>query len=375
MEGHEDKKRKFEDGTEEQATLTSTEMRQLLEPFSKDQLIGLLTNAASRYADVAAEINAVASVDPAHRKLFVRGLAWETTTQKLTDAFLQYGEIEEGAVITDRATGKSRGFGFITFKHMDSAFKALREPTKKIDGRMTVCILAATGNTSQGAATTDTTQRKVYVGGLSYDTTSEALLAHFNQYGEIEEGSVAYDKASNKSRGFAFVTFKSSESARRAVQDTNKLIDGRQVVVKIASDNQRDREKSGPSGGQQGQMSYASPNANMTAGTMAGYRPQVAAPSSLGMPYGSGASLAYQPGQYASPQYTPGSLAQQYVSPQAAGAQVQTPGQQMQAPAQFGYVAGGQAYTPGSLSGMPGAVPMGMQNGQAGGQMFYPPSQ
>jgi RNA recognition motif-containing protein len=48
-------------------------------------------------------------------------------------AFEQYGEIEEGSFIIDKITGKSRGFGFITFKHMDSAQRALQEPSKTID--------------------------------------------------------------------------------------------------------------------------------------------------------------------------------------------------------------------------------------------------
>ena len=47
--------------------------------------------------------------------------------------FHEYGEIEEGAVIVDKSTGKSRGYGFITFKHMDSAQRALKEPSKIID--------------------------------------------------------------------------------------------------------------------------------------------------------------------------------------------------------------------------------------------------
>lgn len=51
----------------------------------------------------------------------------------LTQAFEQYGEVEEACVITDKGTGKSRGFGFITFKHMDSAQRALKEPSKNID--------------------------------------------------------------------------------------------------------------------------------------------------------------------------------------------------------------------------------------------------
>lgn len=50
-----------------------------------------------------------------------------------TQAFEQYGEVEEACVITDKGTGKSRGFGFITFKHMDSAQRALKEPSKNID--------------------------------------------------------------------------------------------------------------------------------------------------------------------------------------------------------------------------------------------------
>ena len=45
------------------------------------------------------------------KKLFVGGLAWATTDQGLQAAFAQYGEITEAVVITDRETGRSRGFG------------------------------------------------------------------------------------------------------------------------------------------------------------------------------------------------------------------------------------------------------------------------
>ena len=48
-------------------------------------------------------------------------------------AFAEYGEIEEGAVITDRMTGRSRGFGFVTFTKSESAYRALREGSKMID--------------------------------------------------------------------------------------------------------------------------------------------------------------------------------------------------------------------------------------------------
>ena len=66
-------------------------------------------------------------------------------------------------------------------------------------GRITVCNLASVGSTN-GPTSVDQAQRKLYIGGLSYDTTSDTLLNIFSQYGEIEEGAIAYDKNTNKSR-------------------------------------------------------------------------------------------------------------------------------------------------------------------------------
>lgn len=70
---------------------------------------------------------------------------------------------------------------------------------------MAVCNLACEGLT--GSSTTpDLAQRKLYIGGLSPDISSEVLLNFFGRYGDIEEGSVAYDKDTNESR---LVTFSS----------------------------------------------------------------------------------------------------------------------------------------------------------------------
>jgi len=70
------------------------------------------------------------------KKLFVGGLSWNTTEDGLREAFEQYGEIAEAKLITDRDTGRSRGFGFITFSNDDDADKAVSEMDgKEIDGR------------------------------------------------------------------------------------------------------------------------------------------------------------------------------------------------------------------------------------------------
>ncbi len=49
------------------------------------------------------------------KKLFVGSLSWNTSDGELNDAFARFGEVTEAKVITDRETGRSRGFGFVTF--------------------------------------------------------------------------------------------------------------------------------------------------------------------------------------------------------------------------------------------------------------------
>ncbi|KAJ9181158.1 hypothetical protein P3X46_009316 [Hevea brasiliensis] len=212
---------------------TQEHLHFLLDPLNKSQLVDLLSRLGSQYPSIAEEIKSVASADPVHRKLFVRGLAWNTTSETLCAAFQVHGEIEEGAVIYDKATGKSRGYGFITYKHMESTESALKAPSKLIDGRMAVCNLACEG-LSGASNTPDLVQRKVYVGGLSPEITSEMLLNFFGRHGEIEEGSVAYDKDTNESRGFGFVTYKTVEAAKKAIDDPQKILGGRTIIVKLA---------------------------------------------------------------------------------------------------------------------------------------------
>ncbi|XP_039142531.1 UBP1-associated protein 2C-like isoform X2 [Dioscorea cayenensis subsp. rotundata] len=230
------KKRKLErtgTGDSVLARQSDEQLRLLLDPLRKDQLVDLLVKLGTQIPEVAEEIRGVASADPVHRKLFVRGLSWETTSETLFSAFSAHGDIEEGAVITDKATGKSRGYGFITYRHMESAQRALQEPSKLIDGRLAVCNLACEG-LSSGSVSTDLALRKIYIGGLSPEISSETLLKFFGRHGEIEEGSVAYDKETTKSKGFGFVTYKTVEAAKKALDDPNKSLGGRNITVKLA---------------------------------------------------------------------------------------------------------------------------------------------
>ncbi len=68
-------------------------------------------------------------------KLFVGGLPWATDSEALRDAFEAHGEVAEAKVITDRDTGRSRGFGFVTFVNDADAEKARSMDGSDLGGR------------------------------------------------------------------------------------------------------------------------------------------------------------------------------------------------------------------------------------------------
>ncbi|KAG8094846.1 hypothetical protein GUJ93_ZPchr0012g21890 [Zizania palustris] len=83
--------------------------------------------------------------DTTYTKVFVGGLAWETRNEGLRAHFGAYGDILEAVVITDRATGRSKGYGFVTFRDPESAKMACMDPYPVIDGRRANCNLAILG--------------------------------------------------------------------------------------------------------------------------------------------------------------------------------------------------------------------------------------
>ncbi|KAJ1390636.1 RNA-binding domain superfamily, partial [Sesbania bispinosa] len=83
--------------------------------------------------------------DATSTKIFVGGLAWETQRDTMRRYFEQFGEIIEAVVITDKNTGRSKGYGFVTFKDPEAAKKACQNPSPIIDGRRANCNIAAIG--------------------------------------------------------------------------------------------------------------------------------------------------------------------------------------------------------------------------------------
>ena len=73
------------------------------------------------------------------RRLFVGSLSWNTDDDGLRAAFERFGTVEDAKVITDRETGRSRGFGFVTFEDEAAAQTAIQEMNNsELDGRTLV---------------------------------------------------------------------------------------------------------------------------------------------------------------------------------------------------------------------------------------------
>ncbi|XP_057824295.1 UBP1-associated protein 2B [Cryptomeria japonica] len=232
----EEEEEKIDNGEEDQ--ISEEDFKALMEPFSKEQLCHIIRDLAANDANVLSDIRKLADKDPAHRKIFVRGIGWDTTSEILKSVFSEYGELEECTVIMDKGTGKSKGYGFVTYKHMDAAQRAMKEPSKKIDNRMAACQMACLGPVPQ-QPTSDPAGRKIYVSNVPADMPADKLLSFFSKYGEVEEGPLGFDKQTGKSRGFALFIYKTAEGAKKVLEEPNKNIDGHSMHCKRATENQK----------------------------------------------------------------------------------------------------------------------------------------
>ena len=77
--------------------------------------------------------------------------------------------------------------------------------------------------------------KKLYVGGLPYSTTEDALRKHFEAAGAVESATIISDKMTGRSKGFGFVEMSSDEDAQNAISMFNgKAFDGRNLTVNEA---------------------------------------------------------------------------------------------------------------------------------------------
>lgn len=70
------------------------------------------------------------------KKIYVGNLPFSIDSEKFKELFSEFGDIEEAVVISDKFSGRSKGFGFVTFSEEEAAKKAIKEMNEKeVEGR------------------------------------------------------------------------------------------------------------------------------------------------------------------------------------------------------------------------------------------------
>eukprot|EP00921_Rhytidocystis_pertsovi_P015861 GHVQ01025121.1.p1 GENE.GHVQ01025121.1~~GHVQ01025121.1.p1 ORF type:complete len:190 (+),score=24.61 GHVQ01025121.1:190-759(+) len=161
------------------------------------------------------------AMDDTHKnpnKVFVGGLGQQTNTQSLGHYFSQFGRVVDAAVVTDRNTLRSRGFGFCSFASEGIAERCL-QMKHKIDGVQVEIRPSVPREEARGSPSYDSVEcaGKVHVGGLPNDTTEEQLRVFFQKFGNVQTASIVYDKTSHRPRGFGFVVFSTPDDAGRSL--------------------------------------------------------------------------------------------------------------------------------------------------------------
>ncbi|CAH0483029.1 unnamed protein product [Peronospora belbahrii] len=188
-------------------------------------------------------------------KIFIGGLSYETTDEKLRSYFGAYGTVTDAVVMKDPISRRSRGFGFITYADPLCVDRALAQPNHILDSRrveakravpradsMREIGIASSYNRGNGANSISSISpnsavgatKKIFVGGLHYETKDADFKKYFAQYGKVVSAEVMFNRETNKSRGFGFVIFESETSVELVLQDKNHVIDGKSVEVKRA---------------------------------------------------------------------------------------------------------------------------------------------
>merc|ERR1719317_446544 len=163
--------------------------------------------------------------------MFIGGLSWQTTPESVREYFSQFGDVAEVMVMKDPATRRSRGFGFITFSNPGSVNKVLAYPAHQLDGKLIEPKVAVPRKSNPKLVMRT---KKIFVGGLSATTSLEDIMAYFEQFSKVKESMLAYDKVTNRHRGFGFVTFDNEDVVDKICEIHFHEINGKMVESKKA---------------------------------------------------------------------------------------------------------------------------------------------
>lgn len=213
-------------------------------------------------------------------RVFVGGLAQETTEEGLKMYFEKFGTVDAVEMLHDKLSGRHKGWAFVHYQTMEGFSGCLEHGSRhSFDGKdvevkednapqkptshamrqigggdVTVRASPAAESQQKGAIDPSTAEsqqlsdflqdqpkdapgknvgRKVFIGGLHQDFTDAELKTMMEVYGKVEDAVVMMDRATGRSRGFGFVTYAAQADAEAASKVKSQVLGGKQCEVKL----------------------------------------------------------------------------------------------------------------------------------------------
>ncbi|KAF4673160.1 hypothetical protein FOL47_010868 [Perkinsus chesapeaki] len=252
-----------------------------------------LTSQLSQKAEQAGAFNSgYGQHGDERRQLFVGGIPDGMTDDQFHQYFAQFGNVDRAIIMTDKMTGRCRGFGFVTYSNNAEVENCLANAPHHLNGKRVDVNRSQDPHKTEGgwgdrsggpARRGGDDPMKVFCGGLPQDCDSERLREHFSQYGNIVDCIAMRDRDTGRSKGYGFVTFDSEDAVNAAINGNN-MLDGRWVEVRNSQRQGSDAGSRGkgrggwnsPESGMQGYGDAYSAWAGMTAAQQAAYYPYAA---------------------------------------------------------------------------------------------------
>ncbi|XP_073039504.1 uncharacterized protein [Primulina eburnea] len=169
------------------------------------------------------------------RKLVVLGVPWDVDTEGLREYMSKFGDLEDCIVMKERSTGRSRGFGYVTFAAIEDAKAALT--SEHFLGNRVLEVKIATPKEEMRAPSKKVT--RIFVARILPSVTEAAFRSHFEKYGDITDLYMPKDPNTKGHRGIGFITFSVADAVDDLMADTHEL-GGSTVVVDRATPKEDD---------------------------------------------------------------------------------------------------------------------------------------
>ncbi|KAG5519973.1 hypothetical protein PMAC_000250 [Pneumocystis sp. 'macacae'] len=177
--------------------------------------------------------------------IFVGGLSWNIDDNRLAKEFENVGTIVSSRVITNRNSGKSKGFGYIEFSKPEEAQAALVYSGKEIDGRV-INIDISTKRSDVPKDTINARANKygdvrspksdtLFIGNLSFKANEEAIRTAFCKIGKILGIRLPADRETGRLKGFGYIQFSTVNEAEKAIEMNGHFICGRPIRLDFST--------------------------------------------------------------------------------------------------------------------------------------------